>query len=126
MKDTRIITQPNRREFLYGLGAGLGSVAFTSMLEGLDSPTGTPHHRTRAKRCIFLMMEGGPSHIDTFDPKPELTKRHLQEFSRSGEMESAMSSGNPKPQNPTFLKFSFWHLFFLMIEFLRCCIHQKF
>lgn len=93
MKDTRIITQPNRREFLYGLGAGLGSVAFTSMLEGLDSPTGTPHHRTRAKRCIFLMMEGGPSHIDTFDPKPELTKRHLQEFSRSGKMESAMSSG---------------------------------
>ena len=93
MKDTRIITQPNRREFLYGLGAGLGSVAFTSMLKGLDSPTGTPHHRARAKRCIFLMMEGGPSHIDTFDPKPELNKRHLQEFSRSGEMESAMSSG---------------------------------
>ena len=93
MKDTRIITQPNRREFLYGLGAGLGSVAFTSMLKGLDSTTGTPHHGTRAKRCIFLMMEGGPSHIDTFDPKPELTKRHLQEFSRSGKMESAMSSG---------------------------------
>jgi hypothetical protein len=39
------------------------------------------------------MMEGGPSHIDTFDPKPELTQRHLQEFSRAGEEESAMSSG---------------------------------
>jgi hypothetical protein len=39
------------------------------------------------------MMEGGPSHIDTFDPKPELTRRHLQEFSRSGEEQSAMSSG---------------------------------
>ena len=39
------------------------------------------------------MMEGGPSHIDTFDPKPELTKRHLQKFKRSGEAESAMSSG---------------------------------
>jgi hypothetical protein len=38
-------------------------------------------------------MEGGPSHLDTFDPKIELTKRHLQEFSRFGEQESAMSSG---------------------------------
>ncbi|NND99436.1 MAG: DUF1501 domain-containing protein, partial [Pirellulaceae bacterium] len=43
--------------------------------------------------CIFLMMEGGPSHIDTFDPKPELTSRHLQEFTRGGEEQSAMSSG---------------------------------
>jgi len=78
----------NRREALFGLGAGLGSVAFSSMLQGA-----TTHHEARAKRCIFLMMEGGPSHIDTFDPKPELGKRHLQQFQRSGEMESAMSSG---------------------------------
>ena len=39
------------------------------------------------------MMEGGPSHIDTFDPKPELTKQHLRAFTRKGEAESAMSSG---------------------------------
>ncbi|NNE90485.1 MAG: DUF1501 domain-containing protein [Verrucomicrobiales bacterium] len=51
------------------------------------------HHPAKAKNCIFLFMEGGPSHIDTFDPKPELSKRHLQKFKRSGEMESAMSSG---------------------------------
>ena len=38
-------------------------------------------------------MEGGPSHIDTFDPKPELNRRHLQKFQRNGERESAMSSG---------------------------------
>lgn len=58
------------------------------------TPTGSkPHHPPKATRCIFLMMEGGPSHIDTFDPKPELTRRHLQEFSRSGEEQSAMSSG---------------------------------
>ena len=31
------------------------------------------------------MMEGGPSHIDTFDPKPELAKKHLQKFKRNGE-----------------------------------------
>ncbi len=79
-----------RREFLYGLGAGLGSVAFSSLLQGAER---SAHHVPRAKRCIFLFMEGGPSHIDTFDPKEVLRRRHLQEFSRSGEQESAMSSG---------------------------------
>ena len=39
------------------------------------------------------MMEGGPSHIDTFDPKPMLTKQHLKKFVRTGEEQSAMSSG---------------------------------
>ena len=80
---------PSRRDFLYGLGAGLGSVALSSMLHDSEAA----HLPAKAKRCIFLMMEGGPSHIDTFDPKPELTKRHLQEFTRQGERESAMSSG---------------------------------
>ena len=82
---------PTRREALYGLGAGLGSVALTSLLQADES--GRTHHPAKAKRCIFLMMEGGPSHLDTFDPKPELTKQHLKAFTRSGEMESAMSSG---------------------------------
>ncbi len=39
------------------------------------------------------MMEGGPSHIDTFDPKPALKDLHLQKFTRSGEAKSAMESG---------------------------------
>lgn len=85
----------DRREFMYGLGASLGSVALTAMLQA-EQPAASPplaHVTASAKRCIFLMMEGGPSHIDTFDPKPELTRRHLQEFSRSGEEQSAMSSG---------------------------------
>ena len=81
-----------RREALFGIGAGFGSVALTSLLSAADSKPES-HHRARANRCIFLMMEGGPSHIDTFDPKPELTKRHLQQFTRQGDMESAMSSG---------------------------------
>src|SRR5436190_16596860 len=33
-----------------------------------------PHHTARAKRVIFLFMQGGPSHLDTFDWKPELAK----------------------------------------------------
>jgi len=85
---------PSRRDVLYGLGAGLGSVAFSSLLAADESaPVGKPHLPVKAKRCIFLFMEGGPSHLDTFDPKIELTKRHLQEFTRFGEQESAMSSG---------------------------------
>ncbi|WP_442505233.1 DUF1501 domain-containing protein [Novipirellula sp. SH528] len=89
MKQRNLFAMPSRREALFGLGAGLGSVALSSMLQAADGI----HHNARAKRCIFLMMEGGPSHIDTFDPKPELSKRHLQKFHRSGDQESAMSSG---------------------------------
>jgi hypothetical protein len=85
---------PTRREALYGLGAGIGSFAFAfaSTLQA-GGVSRTVHHPAKAKRCIFLMIEGGPSHIDTFDPKPELAKRHLQKFKRGGEKESATSSG---------------------------------
>ncbi|WP_182865438.1 DUF1501 domain-containing protein [Stieleria mannarensis] len=90
-KSSNRFALPTRREALYGLGAGLGSVALTSLLHAEQGQR--THHQAKAKRCIFLMMEGGPSHLDTFDPKPELTKQHLKAFTRSGEMESAMSSG---------------------------------
>ena len=88
-----------RRESLFGLGASIGAIALQSLLqsEARAMPeAGTekqPHHAPRAKRCIFLTMEGGPSHIDTFDPKPKLKDLHLQEFNRSDEKASAMSSG---------------------------------
>ncbi len=89
-----------RRSALYGLGASLGSVAFSAMLAAEDkskreSPLAPkkPHAPAKAKSCIFLMMEGGPSHIDTFDPKPKLEKLHLKEFQRIDAMQSAMSSG---------------------------------
>lgn len=99
------VRHPNRREFLYSLGASLGSVAFSAMLQkelhgarsgaGPSGPLRTRpgHFPAKAKRCIFLMMEGGPSHIDTFDPKPKLQRLHLSEFNRSGENKSAMESG---------------------------------
>ena len=41
-----------------------------------------PHHTAKAKRCIFLLMEGGPSHIDTFDPKPKLEQLHMTRFQK--------------------------------------------
>lgn len=90
-----------RREFLYGANAALGAVAFSSLLaadERSQSSAGplAPKPGTlpaRANHVIFLMMEGGPSHIDTFDPKPKLNDLHLHEFTRQGEMKSAMESG---------------------------------
>ena len=88
-----------RREALYGLGTSLGSVAFSALLAADEErPAGPlapkpPHAPARAKACIFLMMEGGPSHIDTFDPKPKLADLHLKEFTRTDKMQSAMSGG---------------------------------
>lgn len=102
--------RPTRREFLYGLGATLGSVAFQVLLQAesssntavslpQDGATAAPlapkpqHHPARATNCIFLFMEGGPSHIDTFDPKPKLDQLHMQEFNRQDKFASAMASG---------------------------------
>ena len=75
---------PSRRDFLYGLGATLGTVAFNALLraDNLNVPSAvspkSPHLAPRAKSCIFLFMEGGPSHIDTFDPKPKLAGLHMK------------------------------------------------
>jgi len=87
-----------RRDFLYSLGASLGSVALTSRLAADEvanqSGAKQPHFPlAKAKNCIFLYMEGGPSHIDTFDPKPQLNQLHMREFQRAGDKQSAMSSG---------------------------------
>lgn len=87
-----------RRQFFCGLGAGLGTIALSSLLAAEEAPPGPlaprpAHLPAKAKNVIFLMMEGGPSHIDTFDPKPMLAKLHLKEFVRSGQQKSAMESG---------------------------------
>ena len=92
----RALHAPTRRDFVFGLGASIGSIALTSLLaEDAKNPlTPKPQHvPAKAKNCIFLMMEGGPSHIDTFDPKPKLADLHLKEFVREGKMKSAMESG---------------------------------
>ena len=81
----------SRRDFLYGLGASLGAVALTDLLgqevrgESSVSPLAVkqPMHPARAKAVIMLFMEGGPSHIDTFDPKPELSRLNVTESKRT-------------------------------------------
>ncbi|MGH9661859.1 MAG: DUF1501 domain-containing protein [Bryobacteraceae bacterium] len=78
-----------RRDLILGGGMGLGSVA----LAGVLSPK-PPHHAARAKRCIFLLMEGGPSHIDTLDPKPKLDSLHMSKFQKArSRFEANMNTG---------------------------------
>src|SRR5258707_1640992 len=68
-----------RRDFLRRTSAGFGWLAFAALAAQGAVAAGPlapkePHHRARAKRVIFLFMQGGPSHLDTFDWKPELAK----------------------------------------------------
>lgn len=68
-----------RREFLYGLSASLGAVALSDLLAAESTgplSVKQPMHQPRAKACIMLFMEGGPGHMDTFDPKPKLNELH--------------------------------------------------
>src|SRR6476620_12150173 len=69
----------NRREFLTDAFCGFGALAYTSMLHAETSRANPlaakPAHFTpKAKSVIFLFMAGGPSHLETFDPKPLLNK----------------------------------------------------
>jgi hypothetical protein len=82
----------SRRAFLGGGFAGLGSIALASMFgsralaaghsqsKGLVNP---PHYPPKAKRVIFLYQAGGPSHLETFDYKPELARMHGQPMPES-------------------------------------------
>src|SRR5436190_13954848 len=86
-----------RREFLWQVGGGFAGLALidllsssgffssraaaagASTLQRFNASTNTgplaprqPHFPTKAKRCVFFFMNGGPSQVDTFDPKPDL------------------------------------------------------
>ncbi|MDF1743934.1 MAG: DUF1501 domain-containing protein, partial [Gimesia sp.] len=68
-----------RREILQKVGGGFGMMSLAGMLAASDAATKkagspTPHFAPKAKRVIFLFMSGGPSQVDTFDPKPALLK----------------------------------------------------
>jgi uncharacterized protein (DUF1501 family) len=67
---------PSRRNVLRQTALGFGALALTDLLQAADAPATAkrPHFPARAKRIIFLFMKGGPSHLDTFDPKPLLDR----------------------------------------------------
>src|SRR5947208_16681335 len=77
----------SRREFLAKSSFGFGSMALSYLLgrdlAGAATISGNffnplvakpPHFPAKAKRVIFIFLQGGPSQVDTFDPKPELTR----------------------------------------------------
>src|SRR5947199_3631523 len=68
----------SRREILRSMSCEFGMLGLAGLLESQSLATASastrPHHSPRAKRVIFLFLNGGPSHIDTFDPKPALRK----------------------------------------------------
>src|SRR5262245_6055404 len=80
----------SRREMLRQCANGFGSVALAALLNdaacGATSRAGEgeplvprqPHFEASARNVIFLFMDGGPSQVDTFDPKPRLAKEHGQ------------------------------------------------
>ena len=64
----------SRREFLRRAGGGFGALALAGLMGEGAGRAAVPHRKATARSCIFLFMEGGPSHIDLFDPKPELNR----------------------------------------------------
>ena len=72
----------NRRQILQNSSLGFGWLALSALQAHAARPSminplapRQPHHPARAKRVIFMFMAGGPSHLDTFDYKPELVKQ---------------------------------------------------
>src|ERR1051325_9826866 len=75
--------RPNsRRDMLRASALGFGWLAFQGMSVANASGS-SPHHRPRARNVIFCFMDGGVSHVDSFDPKPELERRDNQLFTDS-------------------------------------------
>jgi hypothetical protein len=81
----------SRRTLLQTASAGFGYAAFAALAneaaardlpaKGQLAPK-SPHHPAKAKRVIFLCMDGGPSHVDTFDFKPKLQSDHGKPYSK--------------------------------------------
>jgi hypothetical protein len=88
----------SRRDFLLKSGTGFGALALAHLLgvgDAQGSAAKPPHFAPTAKSVIFLFMEGGPSHIDLFDPKPALKKYDGQPLPPSfGKVITAMGEAN--------------------------------
>ena len=72
----------NRRKFLQASGLGVSALFNPIMASDNGNPLAPKktHHKAAAKACIVIFLEGGPGHMDTFDPKPVLDKLHLKTY----------------------------------------------
>jgi hypothetical protein len=114
-------TPMSRRELIFRAGAGFSGLALASLLDGQGLLAATPdgksaaeanplavkpaHFPAKAKSVIFLFMYGGPSQVDLFDPKPELTKRHGQPLAGLDKLETFNKNGNLMASPYTFKKY---------------------
>src|SRR5437870_189363 len=97
-----------RREFLWQVGGGFAGLVLFDLLtrDGFFAARAAekkaagayllaprpPHFKAKAKHAVFLFMNGGPSHVDTFDPKPDLDKHHGEPY---GGKVAVGSNGRP-------------------------------
>ena len=107
----RVANLVSRRDWLRRAGGGAGMIALANMLneQNLLAAPEQPatslqprlsHYPAKVKAVIWLFMEGAPSAVDMFDPKPELTKRHGQKTSIQAFF------GNPGPLMKSPFSFS--------------------
>lgn len=110
MRDSHIEQQSTRRHFLASSAMSLGGVALSWLLEQeraeaapkkppleaphFDTLPKRPHHEPQARAMISLWMQGGPSHHDLFDPKPELQKHHGKPFPGKIKYDNAAQSSS--------------------------------
>jgi hypothetical protein len=99
--------RPDRRQFLWQAGGGLGGIALAYLLgrDGVlaaDRPArrGGLHHPAKARCVVQLFMSGAASQVDTFDYKPELIKRDGQKFDPGGTVELFQSSPGACMKSP--------------------------
>lgn len=121
------LNQLTRRQFFAGAGLAMGGIAMNLLAPRLraaatmnpaDAPNarvhpplaGFPHFAPRAKRIIYLHMNGGPSQLDTFDHKPGLQQyfdQDLPDSIRQGQRITTMTSGQSRfPVAPSIFKFA--------------------
>ena len=97
------LRRPSRRDLLKSASCGFGYLAFAGLsslearAEGNKSPLApkAPHFPARARRVIFLCMNGAPSHVDTFDYKPELSAADGKSSAKPGRIPGAKLMGSP-------------------------------
>ncbi len=110
----------NRRAFLKSSGLGIAALSGLLGKDGYAMVTGQqkkriggipslPHFAPKAKRVIYLLQSGAPSHLDLFDHKPNLEKHRMEELPdsiRGGQRLTGMTSGQKNfPVAPTIFKF---------------------
>ena len=83
----------SRRQMLQRASMGFGGMAMASLLANTASGS-QEHHPARAKHVIFLYMDGGVSHVDTFDPKPRLSRDNGKPFGMKAEPTQFEQNGN--------------------------------